>query len=375
MSKIFLKAVSAIIFLGLIYLPAFSQTAGQLHLRGKLSGFSLNDSSRVGLINPQTSRPLGSFVPVSEGSFQLTANLPQPGIYVLMVGNPQDQSSLKFYNLFLDNGNTGIVVTENDPVVKVENGESAKAFEALLRQMGPYFDQVNLLNKMRETAGTNGYNPDSIRQEKSKAVEAIRKQVPIYLSQYNSTPVAPLLINVIAPFNYTYNELLSWIEMIDAGAMNNPYGQAAMQYLETEQLLGFGQVAPDFTQDTPEGEPFELTSLRGKYVLVDFWASWCGPCRVENPTVVQAYQLFKDKNFTVLGVSLDRDKEKWLNAIEKDNLTWDHVSDLGFWNNAAAKLYRVQSIPQNYLLDPEGKILAKNLRGSELLAYLHDLLN
>jgi thiol-disulfide isomerase/thioredoxin len=127
-------------------------------------------------------------------------------------------------------------------------------------------------------------------------------------------------------------------------------------------------------QNNAEGQPVSLESFRGKYVLVDFWASWCGPCRMENPNVVSAYQRYKDKNFTVLGVSLDRDKNKWLQAIDADRLTWTHVSDLAFWNNAAAKLYKVTSIPQNYLLDPEGRIIGKNLRGPALDSFLEKVL-
>jgi peroxiredoxin len=145
---------------------------------------------------------------------------------------------------------------------------------------------------------------------------------------------------------------------------------------EIAKATAIGAVAPDFTQKDTKGKSVKLSSLRGKYVLIDFWASWCGPCRKENPNVVKAYQKFKNKKFEILGVSLDNSdgKNAWLDAIEKDNLTWLQVSDLQGWKNAVAQLYGVQSIPQNFLLDPKGVIIEKDLRGNRLEEVLAKIL-
>jgi peroxiredoxin len=135
-----------------------------------------------------------------------------------------------------------------------------------------------------------------------------------------------------------------------------------------------GKEAPDFELPDVNGKVMSLKSLRGKFVLVDFWASWCKPCRNENPNVVSAYQQFKDKNFTILGVSLDKEKEGWVKAIADDQLTWSHVSDLKFWDSKVVPLYGIEGIPFNVLIDPEGKVIAKDLRGSELHAKLNEVL-
>ena len=134
-----------------------------------------------------------------------------------------------------------------------------------------------------------------------------------------------------------------------------------------------GTIAPDFTMNNPEGKPIQLSSLRGKVVMIDFWASWCGPCRQENPNVVKLYQQYHEKGFEIIGVSLDRTKEDWVKAIQDDKLTWIHVSDLQYWQNAAALLYSVKLIPQSYLLDKEGKIIAKGLRNEQLDKKLKEL--
>jgi peroxiredoxin len=146
------------------------------------------------------------------------------------------------------------------------------------------------------------------------------------------------------------------------------YSQSAnfVDYVEKMKLTAVGQPAPEIALPDPQGNIVKLSSMKGQYVLVDFWAKWCGPCRQENPNVVRAYQKYKDKGFTVYGVSLDRSKADWLQAIEQDNLTWTHVSDLKYWQSEAAKTYNITGIPFSLLLDPNGVIIAKNLRGAAL---------
>jgi peroxiredoxin len=138
--------------------------------------------------------------------------------------------------------------------------------------------------------------------------------------------------------------------------------------------VSVGQEAPDFTLNSPDGKPVALSSLRGKYVLIDFWASWCGPCRMENPNVVRMYDKFKDKGFDIYGVSLDDNEKSWKAAITKDNLKWQHGSELKKWNSGVAQTYGVNAIPATFLIDKEGKIIAKNLRGPALESKLTELL-
>ena len=189
-----------------------------------------------------------------------------------------------------------------------------------------------------------------------------------------SVPSAFIILN--NSYLYELDELDQVVATFDPSISNSLYVQKLTEKVNILKRVSVGQPYVDFTQNTPEGNPVSLSSVVGEnYVLVDFWAAWCRPCRAENPNVVEAYNLYHDKGFDVLGVSFDRDMDSWKKAIEDDGLVWTQVSDLQYWSNAAGKLYGIQSIPQNILIDPDGIIIEKNLRGADLHRKLAELLN
>ncbi|RYZ55613.1 MAG: AhpC/TSA family protein [Chitinophagaceae bacterium] len=301
------------------------------------------------------------------GVFTLSGKLEEPGLYWITLGAEQPQY------IFLENKPITVKGKKSEiKSIQIEGSQSHSDFMQFRKSFDPLFANLNALSLDLQKASENK-RPELMKQY-DNAVAGVQKNISDFISARPTSYVTVFLLTVTRQLNDDVNLLESRFKNLNPTLRSSAMGKELESYIAFAKVGAVGSDAIEFTQNDVNDKPVSLSQFKGKYVLVDFWASWCKPCRVENPNVVKSYNKFKDKNFTVLGVSLDQQKQAWINAIEKDNLKWTNVSDLQFWNNAVAQLYHVQSIPQNFLIDPNGKIIAKDLRGEDLDRKLCELL-
>ena len=253
--------------------------------------------------------------------------------------------------------------------------------QRLNESIAPIVEKIQALMEEYQSAAGEKANDEAFLEEIESRYDVLQKELHSdYLSFIKNNPnsyVSLMIIQELLQQAEDPSEYSAMLKKLHPEIQNSEEGIALTNHIEALKITAIGSVAPNFTQNDPNDKPISLSDFKGKYLLIDFWASWCGPCRKENPNVVKAYHKYKNENFDILGVSLDNpgNKEAWLNAIAKDQLTWAQVSDLNGWKNAVAVQYSIFSIPQNLLLNPDGVIIAKNLKGKELSAKLAEIFN
>lgn len=318
-------------------------------------------------LTPTEIKPVDTAQVAEDGSFKFEFTPGGPGFYRIMF----DQNN--FLVFIMNDGENAAVGGDLSNLYKtytVQGSPESQRLRELNKMLFPR-DSLNMvMQNARMQQDQQGYMTAATQQQ-TVMVEIDRKIKDFINRSPGSLSSLAALQNLDINSDYAYYKQV--VEGLEGKANNNVFFQQMKQQVDQQKLTAVGSAAPEINLPQPDGELLALSSLKGQYVLIDFWASWCGPCRRENPNVKRVYSKYHDKGFEIYGVSLDKTKNAWTAAIEADGLEWKHVSDLKYWQSSVVPKYGVKGIPLTVLLDPEGNIIAKNLRGPQLEAKLAEI--
>ena len=359
----------------LISVVLFSTTFAQksLTISGKVEGFP---EGKVYLNKVGSSTPIKvDSIDVKNGVFVFTKGVTNTDVYTVNFGK-----SRAGVTLFPETQNIQLTVKLANGIIDnadVKAGDIQKVFQDYTKAIKDASVEMNKLYSDYTAAKTAKNDAEMARLEKELNVKSdTQDATEAKIQELNASNLLGIYLITRKVYAYDYDKLKDCLTKVSPVAKQSEIYKTLSTRLVKMDKVRVGAIAPDFTLPTPEGNMLSLSQFRGKVVVVDCWASWCGPCRAESPNMVSLYAANKDKNFTILGVSLDRptDKDKWIKAIADDKLLWNQVSDLKYWNSMICDLYVINAIPETILIDKDGKIVARGLRGDELKAKVAELL-
>ena len=370
-------------FLSFIFLfigQAKAQTLLNLKNLDKEQGYTISgsikgtDSAFATLYDPQSNPHRTDSTIVKQGKFEFKGHADTPQLLALRIKKRGYKDIFQLF--FAENRQMTITADFDDPEHIVITGSATQDdYQKFSQLFKPFEDEESRLDQLGNSLAEKGNHKalNSVKQVIKSFAQKEQGVIKDYAEKHPSSYFSAAVVHRYFKDDPDVPELQSIYNEFSPAVRNCYYGKLIKDLLNTAKNTATGSLAPDFTQNYAEGKPVTLSFYRGRYVLIEFWASWCVPCRRDNPNIVQVYSKFHSQGFDILGVSMDSDKAKWKEAIDKDHLSWSQVSDLKGWNNSVRALYGFEYIPTNYLLDKGGKIIAKGLTVTELTMKLNEL--